>query len=265
MSESEVREKIEEICTGIIETFADEIDPELPAFMMAHITATDARLAGTERPAVIGHDPTILTSVLANRAFDYVALGHVHRHQDLNPGGQPHVIYPGSIERVDFGEEHVACGFCIVDHQEKGKTGYRFIETPARAFITIELDVKTDENPTERIIREIQKERLAGAIVRVIYTVPEASQPVVDLKAIRDALEDAFLVAAIIRKTEEVERVRRATVSEGLNLMDALDRYFENNPSLEPFKEDMKTYAGQLELELQDDQVYSRSSDVEKE
>jgi hypothetical protein len=67
---------------------------------------------------------------------------------------------------------------------------------------------------------------------------------------VREALEEAFLVASIIRKTEAPERVRRASVSEELNIQEALDRYFENNPTLKPFVEDMKSYARQLEHEL---------------
>ena len=253
LPETEIRRQIEDICTEIIQAFADDADPALPSFLMAHIAATDAKLSGTERSAVIGHDPTILTSVLANPAFDYVALGHVHRFQDLNPGGNPHVIYPGSIERVDFGEEHEARGFCIVDYEAKGKTGVRFIETPARPFVTIEVDVDPEDDPTARIIREIRRRDLDGAVVRVIYSVQEDRQHLVDLKEIRTTLEDAFIVATIVRKTTIPDRVRRASVSEELGLIDALDRYFENNPALDSFADDMKAYARRLEREILDE------------
>lgn len=249
LSETEIRQKIEDICTEIIAAFADETDPALPSFLMAHITATDARLSGTERSAQIGRDPTILTSVLANPAFDYVALGHVHRFQDLNPAGNPHVVYPGSIERVDFGEEHEPRGFCIIDHK-KGDTRYRFIETPARPFVTIEADIGPEDDPTAAIIRHIRQRDLREAIIRVIYTVQEDRQHLVRLKEIRDALNDAFMVASIVRKTEAQERLRRAAVSEELGLMEALDRYVENNPALKPFAGDMKAYAQNLEREL---------------
>lgn len=250
LSELEVRALIEEFCTQIIHGFADEMEPTAPAFLMAHITATDARLAGTERSAMIGHDPTILTSVLANPAFDYVALGHVHKYQNLNPSGNPPVIYPGSIERVDFGEEFEPCGCCIVEHEKKGETRYRFIETPARPFVTIEVDTTSSLDPTDHILREIKRKNLKDAVVRVIYSVPEERQSLVNLKDIRTALDEAFIVAAIVRKSDVVERVRRAAVTDELSLLEAMDRYFENNPSLEPFQEDMKTYARQLEHEL---------------
>ncbi len=250
LPEVEVRQRIEEICTDIIRSFADQADQSIPCFLMAHIAATDAKLAGTERAAVIGHDPTILTSVLANPAFDYVALGHVHRFQDLNPSGNPHVIYPGSIERVDFGEEFEDRGFCLVKYVKKGDTSYQFVQTPARPFVTVEVDIKLEEEPTSAVVTAIKRRKLADAIVRVIYSVQEDRQHLVDLKAIRNELKDAFYVASIVRKTTAPERVRRASVSEDLGVLDALDRYFENNPDLEPFKDDMKTYAQELENEL---------------
>ena len=42
--------------------------------------------------------------LVKDKRLSYVALGHIHKAQDLNEGAQPPVIYPGSIERVDFGE-----------------------------------------------------------------------------------------------------------------------------------------------------------------
>ncbi|MBT5872184.1 MAG: hypothetical protein HOH43_02095 [Candidatus Latescibacteria bacterium] len=71
-----------------------------------------------------------------------------------------------------------------------------------------------------------------------------------DLKVIRSALEPAFLVASIVRKSTAPERLRRSSVSEDLGLMDALDRYFENNPDLAPFAERMRSSARQIETEL---------------
>ena len=58
--------------------------------------------------------PVLLTSTLANPAYDYVALGHIHKYQDLNPGRHPPVVYSGSLERIDFGEEGEDKGFCLV-------------------------------------------------------------------------------------------------------------------------------------------------------
>ena len=97
----------------------------------------------------------------------------------------------------------------------------------------------------------------------MIYSVQEDRQHLVDLKTIRSVLDEAFMVASIVRKTTALERVRRASVSEELGLLDALDRYFENNPTLEPFMDDMKTYAQRLEHELIEEHR-DQAAEVEK-
>ena len=33
--------------------------------------------------------------------LSYTALGHIHKPQNVNEGGHPPVIYPGSIERIE--------------------------------------------------------------------------------------------------------------------------------------------------------------------
>ena len=186
------------------------------------------------------------------------------------------MVYSGSIERVDFGEETDEKGFCIVTIKEEererpGKGGlplfaeeaastprerettYRFVRTPARPFRTIRVALENDEEPTEAILREIANHDVKDTIVRVFYTAPEEMTEGVDLKTILEALKDAFLVASIVPQTKASERIRRAEVSEDLSLLDALDRYIQNNPDLEPMRDDLKLYAADLERELEEE------------
>ena len=71
----------------------------------------------------------------ARPRLDYVALGHIHKAQDLNEGAQPPVIYPGSIERVDFGEA-ADDRFFVIAHVSRGNTRVEWKKlTQARRFI----------------------------------------------------------------------------------------------------------------------------------
>jgi exonuclease SbcD len=254
LTDEEITRKIEESYTGIIDFYAQRLDPQIPSVLLAHLAAAEATYSGSERSAMIGKDPVFLTSVLANPAFDYVALGHIHKHQNLNPGGYPPVVYPGSIDRVDFGEEFDEKGFCMVS-LKKGEASYRFLPTCARPFLTIGVNITNKEDPTLDILQEIDKyrPRLNGAVVRIFYTVDEERESLVDLKRVRAALEPAFLVAGIIRKTENVKRTMRVPISESLGMLEALDKYIFNNPDLQPYAEDLKSYATRLEQELMKD------------
>jgi DNA repair protein SbcD/Mre11 len=69
-----------------------------------------------------------------DQRLDYVALGHIHKSQDLNEGGHHPVIYPGSIERVDFGEVDDRKTYVIAE-VDRDKTSYKQVDLPGRKFI----------------------------------------------------------------------------------------------------------------------------------
>ena len=134
-----ITETISKAVAQVISQAAQELDPTVPAILASHMTVSSGIFSGSEKRAIYGSDPVLMPSQLAIPPFDYVALGHLHRYQDLNPHGYPAIVYSGSIERVDFGERKEAKGFCAVTIEEKGKTNHQFIKTPQRPFIQIEV------------------------------------------------------------------------------------------------------------------------------
>jgi exonuclease SbcD len=197
-----------------------------------------------------------LTSTLANPAFDYVALGHVHKHQDLHPQAPPSVVYAGSVERLNFGEERDAKGCCLVRIETLPTGGRRttwdFVPTPARTFLTIEADIPPDaSDPTACLLAAIARHRLEGTVVRLSYPQPQPDQPPVDLARVRTALAPAFHLAGILPRISTPTRLRRATVDRELDLPQALDRYIDNQPGLHGQRDILKNYALQLLQELE--------------
>ncbi len=249
LSDEEITRTIEEKCQNRIEKLIRDLDPEIPSVLLAHLAVADAIYSGSERTTIIGQDPVILQSVVKNPAFDYVALGHIHKHQDLNPGGHPHVVYPGSIERVDFGEANEEKGFCLVSLQ-KGESHHEFIPTPARKFVKIDLDVRTEDFPTEVILRKVKTIDVADAVVRLSYTVDEEQKGQVDERKVYAALQDAFLIAGVNQMTENKKR-QRPRIAGGLSLLDTLAKYIEFTPDLQPLKDDLRNYAEQLLREFE--------------
>ena len=76
-----------------------------------------------------------------NKEFDYVALGHIHKAQNLNENSHPPIIYSGSIERVDFGEAKDD-KFFVIAEVDKGKCDISWRLLDGRSFIDIPVDLR---------------------------------------------------------------------------------------------------------------------------
>ena len=249
-TDEEVTKEIQKRASKKIKKYARMMRPGTPAIFAAHLAAAEATYSGSERSAIIGRDPVFFTQVLAQKEFDYVALGHIHKFQDLNLNNHPPVVYPGSIERINFGEEKDDKGFCLVNI-EGGKTSYEFISLPARKFITVDAVISKEQDPTNALIEKIEKYDLSESVVRVFYTMPAGREDLLDFKRINSALERAFLVTTIAKKSKPMERLQRAEISENLGMLEAMDKYIQNSPDLIPLSEELKTYAQELEKELE--------------
>ncbi len=211
----------------LIRNLAQQVDPTIPAVLTGHFTVQGARL-GSERGVMLGRDVAVLPSTLADPTWDYVALGHIHCHQDMNEGRYPPVVYSGSIERIDFGEEGDPKGFCWVE-LARGKTTYRFVDLPARPFLTIQIDVRGEADPTDAIIQAISRHEVDEAIVRVIVTATPENEALIRDRDIEAALYRCAYLAAIQRDIDYPARARLGVERpEGLTPLELLERYFRS-------------------------------------
>lgn len=136
----EIDTNIESITSQIIDHLMENLDPTLPTIFTAHASIQGA-VYGAERSIMLGHDIVLPINLLKRKEFDYVALGHIHKAQDLNENSHPHIIYSGSIERVDFGEAKDDKFFVIAD-VEKGKSEISWRLLEGRPFIDIPVDLR---------------------------------------------------------------------------------------------------------------------------
>jgi len=233
LSFDQLNQRLEQVLTAIIDRHAQEIDPELPAILAAHVWVSGAKL-GSERMVTIGQEHVLLPSNVANAAFDYIALGHIHKHQVLSQN--PPVVYAGSLERLDFGEEDDDKGFYLVEIEPDGETAKRrvsfeFHQVTGRPFLTINIDIAQDDpEPTGTVLRAIarQEARLNGAIVRLQIGLPAELEGQLRDSDIRSALKEAhyFTIAKDIRR--EI-RLRLANFSaEEITPLEALKAYLED-------------------------------------
>jgi len=226
---NEITRYLSEKVGQIIQQLAQTLDPKVPSVLAAHLTVSNGIFSGSEKCAVFGNDPIFLPSQLAIQPFDYVALGHLHRHQNLNSGGIP-VVYSGSIERIDFGERKEAKGFCrvAIDNKSASKIcNYEFVELPVRPMVQIEFDIVDGKDFTQQIIDEIEKNDVTNAIVKILYRLPAGSNKKIDMFAITRACSKAHFLAAVVPVFQPAVREKRAMLSVDMDFELLLEKYFE--------------------------------------
>jgi len=226
LSIEQLDEALRRIVSDNIRALAQQLDPDLPAVLAAHLTVSGATF-GSERSVMIGRDAVVLKSALADPAWDYVALGHIHKHQSLNDGGYPPVVYAGSLERIDFGEEKQPKGFCWVE-LARGETTWKFVEVDARRFVTVRADVREALNPLMALQQTIAPYDLREAVVRLIVHMRADQEPLVRDRDVRALLSDAYFVAGIVREVEREARVRLGSLApEEMSDRELLAKYLE--------------------------------------
>ncbi|MGF1591605.1 MAG: exonuclease subunit SbcD [Pleurocapsa sp.] len=235
----EVNEMLIQKLQPVLEAEIRRLDPKIPTVLLAHLMADRASL-GAEKFLAVGKGFTIPMSMLIRQEFDYVALGHVHKHQNLNPSNDPPVVYPGSIERVDFGEEKEAKGYILVELQP-GKVEWEFCPLPARPFITLEMDVSEQSDPLEAVLEAIARQDIQEKVVRLIYKLRSEQLDLINTSAIDRALQTAHSHSIRPELVSQLARPRLPELGVGntLNPIEALTTYLNNRTDLEDIRLDL--------------------------
>ena len=189
---AEVLEAIEKNLVTQVRAWLDQVDPDLPVILTAHASVEGA-VYGSERSVMLGADLVLPGELAKDPRLDYVALGHIHKPQDLNPEGHPPVIYPGSIERVDFGEAEDEKYF-IVAEVERGRTrvDWRKLET-IRPFVDRRIALTSPEDVTAQLKAALPTpEAMAGAIVRLSVEYPREWDSLIDEASMRAHAAECF-------------------------------------------------------------------------
>jgi len=244
-----INDRLQQIMTQRLLDLSGKLDPASPSILAAHVSISTAK-QGSERVMLIGRDPVLLPGNVALSCFDYIALGHIHKHQKL--WEQPLMVYPGSLERLDFGDEGEKKGFCLVDVPPKGaNTGaqYEFQQIPARAFITIRVNIATaDDNPTLAVLEAIarRKSEMRDAIVRLQISLPQCLENSLKENELNQALKQAqYVIIAKDVRSEARPRLGNWSV-EGLTPLEALKVYLETKGVSLRRQETLLNYAEKL-------------------
>ena len=231
LSNENLNKAIEKKLVEDLNTEIGNLDSSMPSILASHVSV-DLAKTSSEKSMTLGKDYILPTESLASNKLDYVALGHVHKHQVLND--DPPVVYSGSLERIDFGEEKDSKGFCAISIStgtDKGNRieSYKFVEVKARRFKTISIVIEdTDEYPNDKILSEINKHEIKDAIVQVIVDVHASRYREISDKIIREKLSTAHFIAAVRKNviSESKNRLGKK-LHESVPPMEALEAFLK--------------------------------------
>ena len=231
LSNEKFNSAIEEKLIEDLDKEIANLDSSMPSILASHVSV-DLAKTSSEKSMTLGKDYLLPTNFLANPKLDYVALGHIHRHQILND--DPPVVYSGSLERIDFGEEKDSKGFCVIDistspDKKNRLNSYKFVEVNARRFKTIQIKIEeNDGSPNEKIVAEIEKHDIYETIAQVIIEVSSSRYSEISDRKIRDSLSEANFVAAIRKNviTESKNRLGKE-LHESIPAIEALETYLK--------------------------------------
>jgi len=225
-------EALKKIVTDNVRAMTAQLDQDVPAILTAHLSVSGA-FFGSERSVMIGRDVVVMKSALADPVWDYVALGHIHKHQVIGDGESPPVVYAGSLERIDFGEEGQPKGFCWAElSRGKGSrawtTAWRFVEVDARPFVTLRVDLREAAEPMAVLERDIGASHLHNAVVRLVLRLRADQEHLIRDRDVRRLLSDAAYVASINREIEREARIRLGNLApEEMTDRELLEKYLE--------------------------------------
>ena len=224
----EIYALLEEKVTELMQVWLDEADPEIPIVLTAHASIQGAKYGG-ERTVMLGRDVVLPGSLVKDPRLDYVAMGHIHKPQDLNKGSHPPVIYPGSIERVDFGEAKEDKFYIIADvRRGAAKVEWRKLDH-IRPFVDRFVRIESDEDVMGQIISQLpEPEDLVETIFRLTLDYPRQWEPLIDDSALREHAAGCFEFR-LIKRPQFKDRVRLPD-DEGigsLSPLELLDLYWK--------------------------------------
>lgn len=233
---TEINGRIIDAVSRSVHDLTDKLDPSIPAVLAAHAHVLGAQV-GSERSNQLGQDYILSIGDLWPLAWDYIALGHIHKYQVLSPADPP-AVYAGSLQATDFGEEGEQKGYVRVTISPGGNARrpfdvhYTFVPSSStRRFFTLKVNARTAGDPTQQVLDAIQRHarNISDAVVRVQVQLSPANEALLRDTEIRRALGTAFAVASISRQVERTDRTRFAdTLIEQLEPRDALELFLKS-------------------------------------
>jgi exonuclease SbcD len=216
----------------LVQALCAELDPAKATIFVGHLFVSGARLGGGERELTIGQIYAVSPAALPT-GVQYIALGHVHRPQDV-PGAATPARYAGSLLQLDFGEAEQDKSVTIVE-LEPGRPA-RTRERPLNAGRRLR-----DVRGTLDELRAIKSDP-ASEWLRVTLVCDGPAPGLAD--EVREALPGALEVRL---EYEREDPERHAAELRRLKPRELFERYYANRHGKDPDEAVVKLFDELLE------------------
>jgi exonuclease SbcD len=227
MHKDEYREKSEEqIAVAMNERILkklneiyEQVDKNLPTVFVAHLPILEGHVGG-EQYSNFAFDLPISVEELDRSDVSYVSLGHFHERQVMNSKKFAHpFVYCGSIDRLNFGEEHSEKGFYDINIDEKThKATFQFVQNPyARKFYTINIYKDAD-------IENFDFELVKTSITRVVLYSDISNEELLR-KLISEVKKNAFAFAGFEDRRAISANTQRGIFRMTISPKEAIEKY----------------------------------------
>lgn len=138
--------------------------------LLAHLVAANAALDLEEQYLI--QEPRVGLSDLKDAAFDYLALGHVHKPQQVGR----RAYYAGSVERLSFREHLDGKSFNVVDIDKSGAVNVEAVPCKCRDMVVKSLYLEGSKDPVSVITNAMLKEGIKeGSLLKLELCGDDAS------------------------------------------------------------------------------------------
>lgn len=234
MGKEEENEAISQELGNIVMGMKSQCRPGKVSILMAHYTVPGCNTESGQSQILTQFEPIVPVECLEAANYDLVALGHIHRPQELK--AVRNAFYSGSINANNFNDEGQERGFWIHESLPFDTWNWNstFYKTPYREFLTYHF---TDTDVTAIIYGHIDEvamnywrwnRAISGKIVRVLYECSAEKKKAFNIALLEKVMYDdgAFWVSDIL--PEKIETVaNRMDMSEKTDPEENLRAYLE--------------------------------------
>lgn len=242
----EIHKQVEERLHNLVQTWLEGADPSLPVILAAHASVQGA-VYGSERSVMLGADMVLPGGLVRDPRLSYVALGHIHKAQNLNEGSQPPIIYPGSIERVDFGEA-ADDKYYVLAQLAPPTVNVEWRKLHGRRFLDLRQKISSAATFQQEALEALPDPvTMQDAIVRLTLEYSRAWESMLDEPTLRRRAETAFEFH-LLRKPQFETRLRlpdHQNIS-SLAPLELIDKYWDVMKTSENDRQELQKLAAEL-------------------